>query len=147
MNLFGMMKPLVWMSIAGSSTSVLIETCFLEELVVMIGYQKDLKGRTKLQGSQIIDAQSLFALIGNKTTNEGGFQVINDNNLVLILEQIQELSDLGEHELAEALKTFINEELVTGKLSASVDFDVAFKEWQENRQFAVIKEFAGQWGW
>lgn len=107
---------------------------------------KDLKGRTKLQGSQIIDAQSLFALIGNKTTNEGGFQVINDNNLVLILEQIQELSDLGEHELAEALKTFINEELVTGKLSASVDFDVAFKEWQENRQFAVIKEFAGQWG-
>lgn len=107
---------------------------------------KDLKGRTKLQGSQIIDAQSLFALIGNKTTNEGGFQVINDNNLVLILEQIQELSDLGENELAEALKTFINEELVTGKLSASVDFDVAFKEWQENRQFAVIKEFAGQWG-
>lgn len=107
---------------------------------------KDLKGRTKLQGSQIIDAQSLFALIGNKTINEGGFQVINDNNLVLILEQIQELSDLGENELAEALKTFINEELVTGKLSASVDFDVAFKEWQENRQFAVIKEFAGQWG-
>ncbi|HFI0396621.1 TPA: DEAD/DEAH box helicase family protein, partial [Streptococcus suis] len=107
---------------------------------------RELKGRTKLQGSQIIDAQSLFALIGNKTTTEGGFQVINDSNLVLILEQIQELSNLGENELAEALKTFINEELVTGHLSASVDFDVAFKEWQENRQFAVIKEFAGQWG-
>lgn len=107
---------------------------------------KELKGRTKLQGSQIIDAQSLFTLIGNKTTTEGGFQVINDNNLVLILEQIQELSNLGENELAEALKTFINEELVAGHLPATVDFDTAFKEWQEKRQFVVLEEFASQWG-
>lgn len=107
---------------------------------------QELRGRTKLQASQIIDAQSLFTLIGNKTTNEGGVQVINDSNLVLILEQIQELSNLGENELAESLKTFINEELVTGHLPASVDFDTAFKKWQSDRLFVMVEEFASQWG-
>lgn len=107
---------------------------------------RELKGRTKLQGSQVIDAQSLFELIGDKTTNEGGFQSINDSNLVLILEQIQELSNLGQDELAESLRTFIDEELVPGHLPASVDFDVAFKEWQDKKQFEVIKVFAAEWG-
>lgn len=107
---------------------------------------KKLTGRTKLQGTQVIDAQSLFTLIDKKTTNKDGVIVINDNNLVLILEQIQELSNLGENELAESLKTFINEELVTGRLPVSVDFDTAFKEWQENRQYSVVEEFAIEWG-
>lgn len=107
---------------------------------------KELKGRTKLQGTQIVDAQSLFTLIGKKTTDKDGVMVINDNNLVLILEQIQELSNMGENELAESLKTFINEELVTGHLPVSVDFDTAFKEWQENRQYSVVEEFAIEWG-
>ena len=107
---------------------------------------KELKGRTKLQGTQIVDAQSLFTLIGKKTSDKDGVMVINDNNLVLILEQIQELSNMGENELAESLKTFINEELVTGHLPVSVDFDTAFKEWQENRQYSVVEEFAIEWG-
>lgn len=107
---------------------------------------KKLTGRTKLQGTQVIDAQSLFKLIDKKTTNKDGVIVINDNNLVLILEQIQELSNLGENELAESLKNFINEELVTGRLPASVDFDTAFKEWQENRQYSIVEEFAIEWG-
>ena len=107
---------------------------------------KKLTGRTKLQGTQVIDAQSLFKLIDKKTSNKDGVIVINDNNLVLILEQIQELSNLGENELAESLKTFINEELVTGRLPVSVDFDTAFKEWQENRQYSVVEEFAIEWG-
>ena len=50
---------------------------------------------------------------------------INDNNLILILEQIQELSNLGENELAESLKTFINKELLPGHLSVDTDFDIA----------------------
>lgn len=107
---------------------------------------KKLTGRTKLQGTQVIDSQSLFKLIDKKTTNKDGVIVINDNNLVLILEQIQELSNLGENELAESLKTFINEKLVTGRLPVSVDFDTAFKEWQENRQYSVVEEFAIEWG-
>ncbi|MGT2716763.1 type I restriction endonuclease subunit R, EcoR124 family [Streptococcus respiraculi] len=105
-----------------------------------------LAGRTKLQGSQIINAQSLLTLIGEKTQNKDGYMVINDGNLVLILEQIQELSNMGEDELAEALKTFINEELVTGHLSATLDFDESFKKWQDERQFKVIQQFATEWG-
>jgi len=90
---------------------------------------KKLTGRTKLQGTQVIDAQSLFALIDKKTTNKDGVIVINDNNLVLILEQIQELSNQGENHLP-----------------FSVDFDTAFKEWQENRQYSVVEKFAIEWG-
>ncbi len=65
--------------------------------------------------------------------------VINNNNLILILEQIQELSNLGENELAESLKTFINEEFLPGHLSADTDFDMAFNACQENRQMKHLR--------
>ncbi|MDG3132758.1 HsdR family type I site-specific deoxyribonuclease [Streptococcus suis] len=107
---------------------------------------RELAGRTKLQAVQVIDAQTLFKLIGEKTQNQDGKMVINDGNLVLILEQIQELSNMGENELAEDLKTFINEELVTGHLPATLDFDESFKKWQEERQFKEIQCFAAEWG-
>ena len=64
-------------------------------------------------------------LFFKKTTSKGGVLAINDNNLILILEQIQELSNLGENELAESLKTFINKELLPGHLSVDTDFDIA----------------------
>lgn len=64
---------------------------------------------------------------------------INDNNLILILEQIQELSNLGENELAESLKTFINKELLPGHLSADTDFDIALWNWIKFFQFGNIK--------
>lgn len=107
---------------------------------------RELQGRTKIQGSQVIDAQSLLELIGNKTTTEGGYIVINDNNLVLILEQIQELSNLGEHETAESLKRFVNEELVSGHIPATSNFDEAFQDWQDKQQFEEVKAFASEWG-
>lgn len=107
---------------------------------------RELQGRTKLQGSQVIDAQSLIELIGNKTTTEGGYIVINDNNLVLVQEQIQELSNLGEHETAESLKRFVNEELVTGHIPATSNFDEAFQDWQDKQQFKEVKAFASEWG-
>ena len=62
------------------------------------------------------------------------------------MEHIQELSDLGENELAESLKTFINEELVPGHLSADKDFDTAFNVWQAQRQMNLVEEFASEWG-
>lgn len=107
---------------------------------------RELQGRTKLQGSQVIDAQSLLELIGNKTTTEGGYIVINNNNLLLILEQIQELSNLGEHETAESLKRFVNEELVSGHIPATSNFDEAFQNWQDKQQFEEVKAFASEWG-
>lgn len=131
----------IWLQYLGAYKNL-----FPREIESVIIGVESLKGRTKLQGTQVIDAQSLFALIDKKTTNKDGVIVINDNNLVLILEQIQELSDLGENELAESLETFINEELVTGHLPVSVDFDTAFKEWQEKRQDSVVEKFAIEWG-
>lgn len=131
----------IWLQYIGAYKNL-----FPREIDPVVIDVKKLTGRTKLQGTQIIDAQSLFKLIDKKTTNKDGVIVINDNNLVLILEQIQELSNLGENELAESLKTFINEELVTGHLPVSVDFDTAFKKWQENRQYSVVEEFAIEWG-
>ena len=103
-------------------------------------------GNTKIQGTQVIDAQSIFTLIDKQTSSKDGVLVINDNKLILILEHIQELSNLGENELAESLKTFINEELVPGHLSADTDFDIAFNAWQENRQMNLVEEFAIEWG-
>ena len=103
-------------------------------------------GKTKIQGTQVIDAQSIFTLIDKQTSSKDGVLVINDNNLILILEQIQELSNLGENNLAESLKTFIDEELRPGHLSADTDFDTAFNAWQENRQMNIVKEFAKEWG-
>ena len=101
---------------------------------------------TKIQGTQIIDAQSIFTLIDKQTSSNDGVLVINDNNLILILEHIQELSNLGENELAESLKTFINEELVPGHLSADTYFDIAFNAWQGQRQMNLVEEFASEWG-
>ena len=101
---------------------------------------------TKIQGTQIIDAQSIFTLIDKQTSSNDGVLVINDNKLILILEHIQELSNLGENELAESLKTFINEELVPGHLSADTYFDIAFNAWQGQRQMNLVEEFASEWG-
>lgn len=103
-------------------------------------------GKTKIQGTQVIDAQSIFTLIDKQTSSKDGVLVINDNNLILILEQIQELSNLGENELAESLKTFISEELVPGHLSADTDVDTAFNAWQAQRQMNLLEEFASEWG-
>ena len=106
MNLSGIISVLVLMNTSGLQYVGAYRNLFPEmKLDQKKEDIRELQGRTKLQGSQVIDAQSLLELIGNKTTTEGGYIVINDNNLVLVLEQIQELSNLGEHEMAESLKT------------------------------------------
>ena len=103
-------------------------------------------GRSKLQGTQVIDAQSIFTLIDKKTSNKNGVLVINDNNWNLIFEEIQELSKLGENELAKSLKTFLDDELKSEHLSADTDVYTAFNAWQENRQLKLVEEFATEWG-
>ena len=66
--------------------------------------------------------------------------------MVLIQEQIQELSNLGEHEKAESLKRFVNEELRGGHIPATSNFDEAFQDWQDKQQFKEVKAFASEWG-
>ena len=58
----------------------------------------------------------------------------------------EELSNLGEHEMAESLKRFVNEELVGGHIPATSNFDEAFQDWQDKQQFEEVKAFASEWG-
>lgn len=103
-------------------------------------------GRLKLQGTQVIDAQSIFTLIDKKTSSKNGVLVINDNNWNLLFEEIRALSEAGENELAESLQAFLDEELKSGHLSADTDVYAAFNAWQENRQRKLVEEFATEWG-
>ncbi|MDO5726268.1 MAG: HsdR family type I site-specific deoxyribonuclease [Tissierellia bacterium] len=106
-----------------------------------------LPGRTKLSGTQIIDAAHILKLIGSKVKdNKKGFQFVDDETLRLIYEDIQELSNMGDDENAKLLKKFVDEELLTGKIPIDQNFDAAFEDWKKSIKIDLIKEFAKKWG-
>ncbi len=88
-----------------------------------------IKGKTKLVGTQVIDAASLLKLIGSKVTTEGDVQYVDEETLRLIYEHIQEVSDMGDSVKASLLKEFVDTRLITGMIPASVSFDAAFDAW------------------
>lgn len=104
-----------------------------------------LVGKTKLAGTQVIDAPHILSLIGSKVTSTNGIQTVDSETLRIIYEQIQELSDMGDDEQARLLKAFVDDELVPGHLSSGIDFDVAFDEWKSDIKNRVIIEFANKW--
>ena len=71
-----------------------------------------LVGKTKLAGTQVIDAPHILSLIGSKVTSTNGIQTVDSETLRIIYEQIQELSDMGDDEQARLLKAFVDDELV-----------------------------------
>lgn len=105
-----------------------------------------LVGRTKLAGSQIIDANHILSLIGSKTTSTNGIQTVDAETLRIIHQEIEELSNFGEHEQATLLKEFVVEELQTGNVSSNVNFDQAFEDWKNNKKRELIYEVADEWG-
>lgn len=105
-----------------------------------------LVGRTKLAGSQKINADYIINLIGEHVGSEDGIQTVDTETLRIIHQQIQELSDLGENDQAKLLKEFVNTELVTGNLSSDQAFDDAFEEWKQAKINQEIDEFAKDWG-
>ena len=107
---------------------------------------KPLVGKTKLAGTQVIDAAHILGLIGSKVSNVGGIQTIDGETLRIIYEQIQELSDMGEDNKAHLLKEFVDTELVPGKLSYNLNFDEAFDTWKEKKLKVNINELADRWG-
>ena len=84
---------------------------------------RPLVGKTKLAGTQVIDATHILSLIGSKVGSVGGIQTVDDETLRIIYEQIQELSNMGEYEQSQFLKEFVDTELVPGNLSSSMNFD------------------------
>jgi len=105
-----------------------------------------LVGRTRLAGTQVIDANHILSLIGSKVKNVEGIQTVDSETLRIIHEQIQELSDMGEHIKATLLKEFVDTELVMGKLPFGVHFDDAFNTWKEEKRNNVIKNLSDKWG-
>lgn len=107
---------------------------------------KPLVGKTKLAGTQVIDAAHILGLIGSKVSNVGGVQTVDGETLRIIYEQIQELSDMGEDDKAHLLKQFVDTELVPGNLFYNLNFDDAFDIWKKDKLKADIDELADRWG-
>lgn len=105
-----------------------------------------LVAKTKLSGSQVIDAAHILRLIGGKIKNVSGKQLIDDETIRIIYEQIQELSNMGDDNQARLLKEFVDEELIPGKLSIEQSFDDAYELWKANKLTNEVKVFADQWG-
>lgn len=105
-----------------------------------------LVGKTKLAGSQIIDANHILNLIGSKATTANGVQTVDTETLRLIHQEIEELSNFGEHEQAKLLKEFVVEELQTGNVSSDIHFDQAFEDWKNEKKRVLIYEVADEWG-
>lgn len=105
-----------------------------------------LVGKTKLAGTQVIDANHILSLIGSKVTSPNGVQTVDKETLRIIYEQIQELSNMGEHEQAQLLKEFVDTELVPGNLTNSLNFDEAFELWKLSKLQNAVNDFAVEWG-
>lgn len=105
-----------------------------------------LAGKTKLAGSQIIDANHILNLIGSKATSTNGVQTVDAETLRIIHQEIEELSNFGEHEQAKLLKEFVVEELQPGNVSSDIYFDQAFEDWKNDKKKVLIYEVADEWG-
>ncbi|GAA5107626.1 HsdR family type I site-specific deoxyribonuclease [Orbus sasakiae] len=103
-------------------------------------------GKTKLAGTQVIDAAHILSLIGSKVANVDGIQTVNSETLRIIYEQIQELSNMGDDQQAKILKEFVDTQLLAGKLSSQVHFDQAFNAWKTEKIINSSIEFAREWG-
>lgn len=130
-----------WMKYIGAYKNLEIE----EDDDVILPIQP-LVGRAKLSGTQVIDADHILGLIGDRVSHQDGIQTVDTETLRIIHQQIQELSDMGEDDQAKLLKEFVDTELVTGNLSSNSRFDDLFEEWKENKVLREIDEFAKNWG-
>lgn len=107
---------------------------------------RSLVGRTKLAGTQVIDANHIMGLIGSKVRNVNGIQSVDQETLRIIHEQIQELSNMGEDTKANMLKEFVDTELVPGKLEFGIHFDDAFNTWKQNKLKVEVEHISENWG-
>lgn len=103
-------------------------------------------GKTKLSGTQVIDAKHILSLIGSKIKTDKGIQTVDNETLRIIYEEIQELSDMGEDEQAKLLKEFVETELFSGKLTGDLSFDESFDNWKQEKIKKEVESFAKTWG-
>lgn len=104
-----------------------------------------LEGKTRIVGTGIINATYILKLIGDKISTDSGTETIDGESLRLILEKIQELSDMGEAGKADLLHAFLDD-LKDGKLKGKLTIEEAFEQWKNKRIESDIKTFATEWG-
>jgi type I restriction enzyme R subunit len=105
-----------------------------------------LAGKTKLAGTQVIDASHILNLIGAKATSSNGKQTVDTETLRIIYQEIEELSNMGDHEQAELLREFVAEELEPGNVSSEMNFDEAFEIWKNSKMRKDIYQISNEWG-
>lgn len=107
---------------------------------------RSLVGKTKLVGTQVIDANHILKLIGSKVNDDNGVQSVDDETLRIIYEQIQELSDMGDDIKANMLRAFVDKELIQGNLKYGINFDDAFNDWKQNKLKNEVENLSKNWG-
>ena len=132
-----------WLKYVGAYKNLIRNDGPVDSVPIII---KPLVGKTKLAGTQVIDAAHILELIGSKVSNVDGIQTVDGETLRIIYEQIQELSDMGEDNKAHLLKEFVDTQLVPGKLHSSLNFDEAFDIWKQDKLKANINDLADEWG-
>lgn len=106
---------------------------------------RELKGKTKIVGHAEITAQYILNLIDSKKVKKGKISFLDDESKRLILEHIQELSNLGHASQAEMLNEFLRE-IQSGEYELSADPVQSFDEWREQKQKEDITAFAKEHG-
>ena len=100
--------------------------------------------KIKISGHTDITAQYILRLIGENTVTKETKTVIDEETLRLILEQVQELSDLGHASQAEMLKMFLNE-IQSGSWELGANAEQSFLDWKNDKLKNEISVFADKW--
>lgn len=106
---------------------------------------RDLKGKTKIEGHAEITSQYILSLIGNKRIEKEKSAVIDGESLRLILEKIQELSDLGHASQADMLRQFLNE-IQSNVWLLGTDPEKSYIDWKDSKLKEDINVFSNEWG-
>ncbi len=130
-----------WMKYTGAYKNLLNDEEDEETLII-----EQLIGTTKISGVQIIDAEYILNLIGTKIMEENNLQVLDEETLKIVYEQIQELSDMGNHEEAILLREFVDTQIMGGKDLKNERFDELFCFWKKGKQYEEILKFSEKWG-
>ena len=106
---------------------------------------RELKGKIKIVGHNEITAQYILSLIGSKKVQNESVAYFDEESMRLILEQIQELANLGHASQAEVLNDFLSD-IQSGKFELDADAEQGFYKWREQRIKKDIDTFAKEWG-
>ncbi len=117
----------------------------LDDIPIEEGPIRELKGKVKIVGHNEITSQYILSLIGAKKAQKESISYFDEESMRLILEQIQELSNLGHASQAEMLNDFLSD-IQSGSFVLDADAEQSFYKWKEQKIKDEIDTFAKEWG-